>query len=368
MLLARTGKLIPVMKMNKCQTRTAALMLAVVLFSLPVRAAAPGVSARNAILMDADTGRVLYEKDAESRSLIASTTKIMTAVIVLEQCDLAARVKISDEAVGVEGSSMYLQSGEILSVRELLYGLMLQSGNDAAVALAIYCGGTAEDFVTLMNDKAARLGLTQTHFGNPNGLDAPDNYSTALDMARLTAYALENEDFCQIVSAKTAIAGDRTLVNHNKLLWRYDGAIGVKTGYTMEAGRILVSAARRDGRTLICVTFHAPSDWADHAALLDYGFEAFAETTVLEAGEIAAEVPVFSGQRDAVGLAAGETVCCALAEGEEPEIRIFAPQMVYAPVEAGGEAGYAEVWLGRTLLATVPLTWAETVALAEDAS
>ena len=364
------GKLFSVMNMKSCCTRTAVLLAAAVLFSWSVRIstlAAPDISAQSAILMDADTGRVLYEKDANRRSLIASTTKIMTAVIILEQCDLAARVRISEEAVGVEGSSMYLKAGEILSVRELLYGLMLQSGNDAAVALAIYCGGTAEDFVELMNDKAARLDLEDTHFANPNGLDAPDNYSTASDMAKLTAYALENPEFRQIVSAKTITVGERTLVNHNKLLWRYDGAIGVKTGYTKEAGRILVSAAERDGRTLIAVTFHAPSDWSDHAALLDYGFSAFASTVVLEAGQVAGSVPVLSGEKRAVDLKVGQEVLCALAEGETPEVRVYAPQMVYAPVETGQEAGRAEIWIGGKLLGQTPLYWAETVELAGEA-
>jgi D-alanyl-D-alanine carboxypeptidase len=354
------------MNMKKLGTRTAALLVVAVLFSLGAQAAAPAVSAQSAILMDADTGRVLYEKDAHRRSLIASTTKIMTAVVVLEQCDLTDRVQVQPEAVGIEGSSMYLREGEILSVKELLYGLMLQSGNDAAVALAIYCGGTAEDFVSLMNDKAARLGLTDTHFGNPNGLDAPDNYATALDMARLTAYALQNQDFRTIVAAKTATAGDRTLVNHNKLLWRYEGAIGVKTGYTREAGRILVSAAERDGRTLIAVTFNAPSDWNDHAALLDYGFMAFSVTDVVMAGQALGTAAVVGGTAETVSLVAADPVTAALAAEEQPEVRLFAPRMVYAPVRAGETAGYAEVWLGDRLLGTTALQWAETVESIPD--
>lgn len=201
--------------------------------------------------MDAASGRVLYEKNASDRSLIASTTKIMTALVVCEHCNLSDRVKIPPEAVGIEGSSMYLQEGEILTVQDLLYGLMLHSGNDAAVALAVYCGGTEPDFVTMMNEKAERLGLENTRFANPNGLDHDGNYSTALDLARLSVYALQNEAFLHTVSCKTVTVGSRTLRNHNKLLFTYDGAIGVKTGYTKAAGRILVSAAERDGRRLV---------------------------------------------------------------------------------------------------------------------
>ena len=182
-------------------------------------ARALGLSAEHAILMDADSGRVLYEKDADSRSLIASTTKIMTALVVCEQCNVLDRVRIMPEAVGIEGSSMYLQADEILTVQELLYGLMLQSGNDAAVALAIYCGGTVEGFAQLMNDEARRIGLTGTHFENPNGLDNENHYSTARDLAKLTAYAMKNEIFAKTVSTKSIQVGSRSLTNHNKLLW-----------------------------------------------------------------------------------------------------------------------------------------------------
>ena len=246
----------------------AATVAAALLLSCSVWAA-PSVSAAKAVLLDASSGRVLYEKDACDRSLIASTTKIMTALVVCERCNLADRVKIPAEAVGIEGSSLYLKEGEVLTVQDLLYGLMLHSGNDAAVALAIYCGGTEADFVAMMNEKASRLGLGDTHYANPNGLDHDGNYSTALDLARLAAYALENEDFLRTVSCKTVTIGNRSLRNHNRLLFSYDGAIGVKTGYTKAAGRILVSAAERDGRRLVAVTINAPNDWNDHTALLD---------------------------------------------------------------------------------------------------
>ena len=237
-----------------------------------LRAELPRLSAKSAVLLDASTGRVLYASHAEDKSLIASTTKIMTALVICEAGDLDRTVVIPPEAVGIEGSSMYLKAGEVLSVHELLYGLMLRSGNDAAVALALADSGSISAFAMRMNEKAAVLGLKNTHYANPHGLDSEENYSTALDLARLTRFALQNPDFAQLVSTKSVTIGDRVLTNHNKLLWQYSGAIGVKTGYTRTAGRILVGAAERDGRRLIAVTIADPNDWADHAALYEYGF------------------------------------------------------------------------------------------------
>ena len=223
----------------------AAALLAAVLF-FPCKAYA--ISAQCAIMLDGQTGRVLYEKNADQRSLIASTTKIMTALVVCEQCNVLDRVRIPKEAVGIEGSSMYLKEGEILTVQELLYGMMLHSGNDAATALAIYCGGTMEGFAQLMNDKARALGMGDSHFVNPHGLDSPEHYSTARDLGTLAAYAMNNPIFAKTVSTKTITIGQRFLRNHNKLLWQVDGADGVKTGYTKAAGRILVSSASSQGR------------------------------------------------------------------------------------------------------------------------
>lgn len=252
-----------------------AVVLSLLVF--PVRANGvencPRVSARSAVLYDCTANRVLWGKDENSQSLIASTTKIMTALVALQCCDPAEQVTIPQEAVGVEGSSVYLKAGEVLTVEELLLGLMLQSGNDAAVALAIHCAGSVEAFAAKMNCMAERLEMNHSHFVNPNGLDHRDHYSTAYDLALLTDYALDDPVFARIVRCKKAvISGDRSLVNHNKLLWRYEDCIGVKTGYTRTAGRILVSAAQREGRRLVAVTINAPDDWNDHCRLLDYGF------------------------------------------------------------------------------------------------
>lgn len=337
---------------------TVAVILAAVLF-FPCRVGA--ISAQRAIVMDGQTGRVLYEKQADSRSLIASTTKIMTALVVCEQCNVLDRVKIPKEAVGIEGSSMYLKEGEVLTVQELLYGLMLHSGNDAAVALAIYCGGTVEGFAQLMNDKARRLGLTGTHFVNPNGLDSPGHYSTARDLATLSAYAMNNPIFAQTVSTKTVRVGNRSLQNHNKLLWRVEGADGVKTGYTKAAGRILVSSATREGRRLICVTINDGNDWADHAKLLEDGFSRYQNRQLLAEGDRLGTRDILGGQTERVQLLAAEGFSYPVAEDEQLQIVISAPGFAYAPVVQGQEAGYAYVLLDGKTVGKVPLVYGQTV-------
>ena len=339
---------------------TAATLLAAVLL-LPLQAEA--ISAQKAILMDAATGRVLYEKDPDSRSLIASTTKIMTALVICEQCNVLDRVRIPKEAVGIEGSSMYLLEGEILTVQELLYGLMLHSGNDAAVALAIYCGGTVEGFAELMNDKARQLGLHSTHFENPNGLDSPGHYSTARDLAVLSAYAMENPIFRQTVSTKAVTVGQRYLHNHNKLLWQIDGVDGIKTGYTKASGRILVSAAIRDGRRLIAVTINAPNDWSDHAVLLEQGFANYSHRQIVHRGQQIGTLQIAGGQNAIVPLLAADSFSYALTSGETPEIIIPGPGFVYAPVSGGADAGFAHVCIQGKSVGKIPLVYGNTVEL-----
>ena len=337
---------------------TAAALLAAVSF-LPVHAAA--LSAQKAILLDALTGSAIYEKDPDSRSLIASTTKIMTALIVCEQCNVLDRMRIPREAVGIEGSSMYLQEGEILTIQELLYGLMLRSGNDAAVALAIYCGGTVEGFAQLMNDKARVLGMKNSHFVNPNGLDAPDHYSTARDLAVLAAYAMDNPIFYKTVSAKNVKIGDRYLTNHNKLLWRIEGADGVKTGYTKAAGRILVSSATRQGRRLIGVTINAPDDWNDHRRLLEEGFAAYQIQQIIKKGDLLGTVEIAGGQTEKAQLLAAEDFRYAMASGETVSIMLPGPGFVYAPVAEGAQAGYAHILINERDVGKVPVIFGQTV-------
>lgn len=333
-------------------------MLAAVLF---FNCSADAVTAQKALVLDAVTGRVLYEKNPDQQSLIASTTKIMTALIVCERCNVLDRMRIPKEAVGIEGSSMYLKEGEILTIQELLYGLMLSSGNDAAVALAIYCGGTVEGFAELMNDKAHALGLKNTHFENPNGLDSPGHYSTARDLAVLAAYAMDNPIFYKTVSAKSVTVGSRYLRNHNKLLWQVDGADGVKTGYTRAAGRILVSSATRNGRRLICVTLNDPNDWADHAALLEEGFSRFSLRRVLSAGDRVGVLEVESGSERFVEVLAAEDFDFSLAEQERPILTLPGPGFVYSPVTEGADAGFAYVLIDGTAVAKIPVIYGKTI-------
>ena len=344
--------------MKRIFLRTAAALLAAVLL-YPCYAQA--ISAQKAILVDAATGRVLYEKDADSRSLIASTTKIMTALIICEQCNVLDRMRIPKEAVGIEGSSMYLKEGEVLTLQELLYGLMLQSGNDAAVALAIYCGGTVEGFAELMNDKAHLLGMTGTHFENPNGLDSPDHYSTARDLAVLASYAMKNPIFAKTVSTKTVTIGTRSLRNHNKLLWKIDGADGVKTGFTKAAGRILVSSAMRQGRRLVAVTINDGNDWEDHAALLNDGFSDFQVCQIVNVGQKLGSIEVIGGQTKRVNVLAAEYYFYALSNDEKPHIILSGPGFSYAPVVEGHNAGYAYICIGDAAVGKVPVVYEKTV-------
>ncbi len=333
-------------------------MLAAVLF-LPMQTEA--VSARRAYVMDAVSGRTLYERESSQQSLIASTTKIMTALVVCEQCNVLDRMRIPKEAVGIEGSSMYLREGEVLTLQELLYGLMLSSGNDAAVALAIYCGGTVEGFVERMNDKARYLGLEDTHFENPHGLDSPGHYSTAKDLAVLAAYAMENPIFSKTVSAKTVRVGQRYLTNHNKLLWRVEGADGVKTGYTKAAGRILVSSAERNGRRLIAVTIDDPDDWKDHQALLEEGFSRYTIRRVVNAGQKVGTLEVAGGQCQQVAVLAAEDFDYALAREEKPQLALPGTGFVYAPAVEGADAGFCYVLIQGKAVGKFSVVYGQTI-------
>lgn len=302
--------------------------------------------------MDADTGELLYARHPDTTGLIASTTKIMTAYLACQAGDLDRTVTIPAEAVGVEGTSLYLKEGETLTREELLYGAMVQSGNDAALALAIDVGGDEAAFVERMNDAARRLGLQNTSYANPHGLDSEGNYSTARDLALLTAKALENPDFRRICATKSvAVSGQRVLTNHNKLLWRCPGCIGVKTGYTKAAGRLLVSAAQREGRTLICVTVNDPADWKDHIALLDWGFERYEARTVAVKGELLTTTPL------GAPLLADADLTLSLALGEEPRL-VFCPGLS-SNLLSGAAAGTVKVFLNGKPVGEVPVVWGE---------
>lgn len=352
---------------RKARALSLILLCAICALLLPIptksvglsRAFGKQVSAKAAFLMEADDKLCLYEKSADLRMGEASTTKIMTALVVSERIPLEKVVSVPPEAVGVEGSSVYLREGELLSVRELLLALLLESANDAAVALAIVTAGSLSAFAELMNEKARDLGLKDTHFTNPHGLYDEEHYTTARELALITAEALRVKELREIFATKSATApigrtdqspsgeGTRYLKNHNKMLSLYDGAIGVKTGFTKKTGRCLVSAAERDGMTLICVTLNAPDDWNDHASLLDYGFESYSRVTLYEKGELRIPYALTGGSEQYVTATNSEPLIMTLpaeSGADAPELKLEFPQhFEFAPVEAGALLGRATV-------------------------
>ena len=322
---------------------------------------APEIQAKSAIMITAD-GQCLYEKNADSRMLIASTTKLMTALVCLEQCGLDEPVSVKPAHCAVEGSSMYLKAGDRYTVRELLTGLLLASGNDAALALADAVGGSEAGFVRLMNRKAEQLEMTQTHFANPHGLDAEKHYSTAHDLAKLMCACMENADFRAITSTVSAQIRQMTYLNHNKLLTRYPGCIGGKTGYTSRAGRCLVSCCEREGLRLVCVTLSDPDDWADHCALYDWACRHYARFDLDERLDL--EVPVISGSRPSVRLRSGEPLTMILPRDTEIRLRAELPRFVFAPVCSGETAGRILVIIDYKIVAQSELVYAQDAALA----
>ena len=339
-----------------------ALLLLCSVFALPASALSllPSVSAESAVLIEAAGGRVLYEKNARSAMPMASTTKIMTALVALEHGDPETTVSVDPRAVGVEGSSVYLKAGEKLTLRQLVYCLMLASANDAAEAIAYHISGSIEGFACLMNRKASELGLACTHFENPHGLDGENHYTTARELATLTAHALKNEDFADIVSTNSlevdSDMGRHTLFNHNKLLRSYEGCIGVKTGYTQKSGRCLVSAAERDGMTLICVTLNAPDDWNDHTRLLDYGFEHFSTQWLSLPYECFYEMPVVSGESGRLLCVTQEAIPYPLLSGERVTRVVECHRFVFKMPKDGEKMGRVTFYLDGVPIAVAELT------------
>ncbi len=331
------------------------LLLCIFLLCMPVHAEEPAVSAKSAIVLEYHTGKVLYAKNAETPLPMASTTKIMTALLALEKASLTDTVTIGANAAGVEGSSMYLKIGETLSMEELLCGLMLSSGNDAAVAIAEHIAGNEKAFANMMTERAKELGCENTQFQNASGLPDDAHFTTALELARITGKALENGKFREIVGKKSAKAGGRTLSNHNKMLSLYDGAIGVKTGFTKAAGRTLVSAAVRDGVELICVTLNAPDDWTDHTHLLDYGFSQMERRQITWAGTAAGHVPVSGGTAESVGVCFAEDACLSVLPTDKIEVKSSLPDNVSAPVQKGERLGTAEILVEGVKMGEVAL-------------
>ncbi len=338
-----------------------ALILCVLTFSLPC--AALEVSARSAILYEPATDSVLFEKNIHERRAIASTTKIMTAVVVLENADVSELVTVPESCAGIEGTSMYLKAGEKLSVSDLLYGMLLQSGNDAANTLAYHVGdGDISRFVEMMNETAERIGLSNTNFKNPSGLPDDEHYSTAFDMALLAEYALEVEGFSEIVSTKQKNVAGRVLVNHNKLLRGYNGANGFKTGYTKVAGRCLVSGALRDNMQLIAITLSAPDDWNDHKKLFDFGFSNFLLYKDSPSCGETSEVSVVGGDDKVISVSSAGEVSLLHNESDEIERVVYLPRFIYAPISRGDVVGKVEYYKNGECIEVSSLISCDTVA------
>ena len=310
---------------------------------VPFNVGAVSTSAKSAILINADTGEVIYEQNAREKLPMASTTKIMTALLLCETGDMDKQITVTAEMVRVEGTSMGLLAGDKVSYKALLYGMLLSSGNDAANVTAYALGGTIDGFVKMMNQKAEELGLHNTHFQTPSGLDGDEHYTTAEDLANLARVCMQNELFAKAAASKTAVLeyGNppyrRTLTNHNKLLKTFDGAIGVKTGFTKKSGRCLVSAAERDSKRVIAVTLKDPDDWADHTALLNYGLEQI-KTTKISPETEEYSVPVVASREKSIKLKIEDFTVNSL-DGKGFSYKINIPMFLYAPIEKGEKIG-----------------------------
>ncbi len=322
------------------------------------------ISARSAVVLDVASGRVLYEHNSHAKRGMASTTKIMTALCALEYGDLEKTVTISNTASGVEGSSMYLAPGEKLKLLDLVYGLMLVSGNDAATAIAENVSGSVEKFSQLMNQKAAKIGVLDTNFTNPHGLSDDNHYTTAYDLAKITAQAMANPLFCEIVSTKSKKLPQneggypRLLVNHNKFLNMYDGCIGVKTGFTKATGRCLVTAVKKNNMSFVCVTLNDPDDWADHKTLYDSTYAMFSPYKLKSGGDTIATANVNRGEQPTVELISKDDIYIPIKQGEDAKI-VVTPQPfeeLEAPIKAGDILGTLNVKIGDDDCGSFPLT------------
>ncbi len=340
----------------------------------PPKTEALSLSAKYACLMDAQTGQILFEKNGYTEHSMASTTKIMTALLAIENSTPQEIVTVSANAAGTEGSSLYLKSGEKIAMGDLLYGLMLESGNDAAVAIAEHIGKSTDGFAKMMTDRAHEIGATQTAFKNPNGLDAEGHYTTACDLALITRHAMKNPVFSEIVSTKRKTTDGalgttiRSFYNHNKLLSLYPGCTGVKTGFTKKTGRCLVSSATRDHVSLICVTLNAPDDWNDHKRLLDYGFSVQKAKPLIVKDMVLKSLPVKNGSSKTVELLAADDFFISQNDAEglsKWRLDYMLPASVPAPVPEGAQIGKVKVFYEDELLKEIELNAAVSIDYVE---
>lgn len=346
--------------------------LALVLPLSPVAYAAPrepDISAKAAIVIEASTGKILYSKNADDRRYPASTTKMMTLIVALEHGNLNDIVTTSQNAANTEGSSLWLSQGEKLKMAEMLYGMMLLSGNDATVAVAEHISGSVEKFAKLMTEKAHAIGAVNTNFTNSSGLPDPNHYTTASDLARIAAYGYKNPLFTQIVSTKNIVIPwpgkdhDRDLYNENKLLWQYEGANGVKTGYTDAAGRCLVSGAKRDNIQLVTVVLDGDRMWEDSIKLLDFGFSQVKPQVLYNQGDILKTVRVMDGKTEYVPLVTSGSIVVPISEDDKDKFStvIDVPARVEAPIKAGQKVGTVKAFYKNKEISSVDLVATESV-------
>ena len=342
---------------NKLRGAAALALVCAVFLSLymPVQALQ---CSRAEVVIEVTSGRILCSRNEKECLPVASTTKILTAIIIIEDCDLDARVCIPEEAAGIEGSSIYLTAGEVLTVRDLLHGLMLRSGNDCAAALALYHSGSMDKFAAVMNERARMIGAENCTFRNPHGLPQEGHLASALDMAKIAAYALRNKTFSEIVNCRQYVVEDggcgyaRTLINKNKMLSLYEGADGVKTGYTKEAGRCLVSSATREGMRLVCAVLDSPDMYNRSAELLDDCFARYSMRELFNGEKFEREIPTDGTAGKKCRVSCLGQFSYPLAEGEEKFVEVCEtlPDILALPVHKGDETGKIDVYLQNQLI------------------
>ena len=334
------------------------------IFAIAKEAETLSLSAKSVCLIEADSRRILYGKNENIRMPMASTTKIMTAIVALESgISLSTEILVPKEAVNIEGSSLYLAEGEKITFESLLYGLLLCSANDAAIAIAILVAGSVDGFVTEMNIKASELGLSNTHFENPHGLYDDNHYTTAFDLANLMAYCMKNDVFALISGCEKKVFpkgddGTRVMINHNKLLRENMGIISGKTGFTKKSGRCLVSCAQQNQLNLICVTLNAPDDWNDHKKLYDFGFSNYKKVNF---DTVSFNIPLISGQKTEITVASEDISLLVPVDYENIEMIIESPRFLFAGLKKGNQIGKVIYRYNGKILASSPLVLLEDV-------
>lgn len=355
---------------NFRKTLIAAITLITLLFTLFSVAAfskeTPAPSARAAVLYEPTSSEFLYTKNPDTPLPMASTTKIMTALVALQELeDPEQELTVDKRAVGIEGSSAYFKGGEVFTLYDMLHIMLLRSANDAAAQIAYTVSGDIDAFAELMNETAASLGLTSTSFKNPTGLDDDNHYTTARELAIITAEAMKYPLFREIVQKRIHTATDLSsgkstvFVNHNKLLTRYEGCIGVKTGYTKRSGRSLVSAAERDGITLIAVTINAPNDWCDHEDMLDYGFSQLEYINAVSKSKEEFTIPVLDSDKTSISARARDDFGFVARRGDKVALIYDLPSYLIAPLKAGEKVGKIKVTVGGKTVGEVDIVATE---------